>query len=88
MWIATHERLLTTYRKKWGVGASPTCSSYDRDNETIIHVLQDFPIETQIWIRLVLTNEISKSFLLIVGIQSLRITTISCVVLILSCPNF
>jgi len=26
-------------------------------------------------------NEISKSFLLIVGIQSLRITTISCMVL-------
>ncbi|CAJ2669949.1 unnamed protein product [Trifolium pratense] len=63
MWMAAHERLLTNYRRsKWGVGASPTCSACDRDNETTIHVLRDCPIATQTWIRLVPSNNISNFF--------------------------
>ena len=48
MWMAAHERLLTNYRRsKWGVGISATCYGSDKDNETIIYVLRDFPIANQ-----------------------------------------
>ncbi|GAU42748.1 hypothetical protein TSUD_77850 [Trifolium subterraneum] len=63
MWMAAHERLLTNYRRsKWGVGVSPLCSACDKDNETTIHVLRDCPLATQIWIRLVPSNQISNFF--------------------------
>jgi len=55
--------LLTDYcRSKWGVGASPICSGCDKDVETTIHVLRDCPLATQIWIRLVPSNQISNFF--------------------------
>jgi len=82
MRTAAHERLLTNYcRSKWGVGASPICSGCDKDDETIIHVLKDCPLATQIWIRLVPSNQISNFFLLlIVGTGSSRISIINCMV--------
>ncbi|CAJ2669285.1 unnamed protein product [Trifolium pratense] len=63
LWIATHERLLTNYRRsKWGNGISPTCPSCGNDDETIIHVLRDCIHATQIWIRLVASNHITNFF--------------------------
>ncbi|CAJ2647032.1 unnamed protein product [Trifolium pratense] len=63
MWMAAHERLLTNYwRSKWGVGISPMCPDCDRDNETTLHVLRDCPKATQIWIRLVPSNQITNFF--------------------------
>jgi len=64
-----------------GVRASPICFGCDKDDETTIHVLMDCPLATQIWIRLVPSNQISNFFLLlIVGIGSSRISIINCMV--------
>ncbi|GAU48589.1 hypothetical protein TSUD_405790 [Trifolium subterraneum] len=62
MWIATHERLLTNYRRsRWGNGTSPTCPACGQEDETILHVLRDCMFATQIWIRLVASNHITDS---------------------------
>ncbi|GAU26504.1 hypothetical protein TSUD_361370 [Trifolium subterraneum] len=42
MWITTHERLLTNFRRsRWGNGTSPTCPACGQEDETILHVLRD-----------------------------------------------
>jgi hypothetical protein len=63
IWMAIHEQLLTNYRRsKWGVGISPLCNSCE---ETIIHMLSDYPNATHVWLKLILLNHISNLFSLI-----------------------
>ncbi|CAJ2637065.1 unnamed protein product [Trifolium pratense] len=63
MWMAAHERILTNYRRsRWGIGISPLCNICGAADETVIHVLRDCISATQVWLRLVPSNQSSNFF--------------------------
>ena len=63
MWIVSHERLLTNYRRsRWESGISPLFPTCGNEDETIIHVMRDCVQSTRVWLRLVASNQITNFF--------------------------
>lgn len=57
IWLAIHKRLLTNVsRCKRGLATEPRCTICNRESETLLHVLRDCPITTELWKHLVPNN--------------------------------
>ena len=61
--VVAHERILTNGRRsRWGVRISPTCTSYEKDDENTLHLLCDCVHATTVQIQLLPSTYMSNFF--------------------------
>ena len=63
IWLVAHDCILKYYRRiRWGVGIYPTSPCCGMEEEITLHVLRGCIYTTQVWIKLVPFDWITKFF--------------------------